>query len=153
MQQNPQLANSFLQSDPRMIDVLGALMGLDMQGFSRPEGSDDLPQGFSSTSPPPAAASSTSKPAPSQPTPSTSSAAPDVEMKDPEPAEEDEDAKAKKEAEQQKQLGGAAYKKRDLEAAEQHFSKAWEVWPKDITYLTNLGGESLFVPLPSHGRN
>lgn len=74
-------------------------------------------------------------------------------MKDPEPAEEDEDAKAKKEAEQQKQLGGAAYKKRDLEAAEQHFSKAWEVWSKDITYLTNLGGESLFVPLPLHGRN
>ena len=70
-QQNPKLAESALQSDPRMIDVLGALMGIDMQGFSREEGSDELPPGVSRaqaqspnsppTSPPPQPAASSSK--------------------------------------------------------------------------------------------
>ncbi len=32
-----------LGSDPRKIDVLGALMGLDMQGYSGEEGSDEPP--------------------------------------------------------------------------------------------------------------
>lgn len=57
--------------------------------------------------------------------------------------EEDEEAIAKKDALREKELGGAAYKKKDLDAAEEHFSKAWTLWPKDITFLTNLAGESL----------
>ncbi|KAI0052564.1 TPR-like protein [Auriscalpium vulgare] len=119
-----------------MIDVLGALMGIDMQGFSRPEGSDELPpevSGKASTpSPPPASYS------PPQPPPSSSKVAPaeDVEMT---PAEEDdEEAAAKKEAEAEKKLGSEAYKKRDFETAAKHFAKAWDVWPKDVTFLTNL---------------
>ncbi|KAI0296069.1 activator of Hsp70 and Hsp90 chaperone [Multifurca ochricompacta] len=153
IQKNPQIAQSLLNSDPRMIDVLGALMGFDMQGFSRPEGSDDLPPGvpksaastsFPSSSPPPYA-----KPT-STPSASSSYKAPesvDVEMAGPEKVEtddeedegEDEDAVAKAAAEAEKVLGTGAYKKRDLEAAITHFSKAWERWPKDVTYLTNLG--------------
>jgi hypothetical protein len=54
--------------------------------------------------------------------------------------EDDEEVKAKKEAEAEKKLGSEAYKKRDFEAATTHFSKAWDVWPKDLTFLTNLGG-------------
>ena len=54
--------------------------------------------------------------------------------------EDDEEVKARKEAEAEKKLGAEAYKKRDFEAAITHFSKAWDVWPKDITFLTNLGG-------------
>jgi stress-induced-phosphoprotein 1 len=53
-------------------------------------------------------------------------------------AEEDEDAAAKKAAEAEKKLGAEAYKKRDFAAAVTHFSKAWETWPKDIVFLTNL---------------
>ena len=54
VQKNPVLGNQLLGSDPRMIDVLGVLMGIDMQGFSRPEGSDEMPPGFNASSPSPA---------------------------------------------------------------------------------------------------
>ncbi|KAJ7762806.1 activator of Hsp70 and Hsp90 chaperone [Mycena maculata] len=134
IQKNPVLADSAMQ-DPRMIDVIGALMGIDMQGFSRPEGSEEMPPGMS-TSPPPAAqstpppAASSSKPPP-EPTPPPP--AEDVEMED------DEEAQAKKEAEAAKKLGSEAYKKREFEEAAKQFSKAWDLWPKDITFLTNLG--------------
>ncbi len=57
------------------------------------------------------------------------------------PEEEDEEAKDKTEALREKQLGSDAYKKRDFENAEKHFATAWDKWPKDITFLTNLAGE------------
>ena len=131
-----------------MIDVLGALMGIDMQGFSRPEGSDDLPPGVipgsapKPASPPPQktqtpqASSSKSPP----PAPEPVKVEEDVEMEE---DEDEEEVKAKKEAEAEKKLGSEAYKKRDFEAAATHFSKAWDVWPKDITFLTNLGGTGI----------
>jgi len=127
-----------------MIDVLGVLMGVDMQGFSREEGSDDLPPGMSSmasppSSPPPKPAASTSKPTP----------APAAEPEDVEMAEEDqEEAAAEKEAEVAKKAGSEAYKKRDFEEAAKNFEKAWDVWPKDITFLTNLGGMCCFLLAP-----
>jgi len=37
-----------------------------------------------------------------------------------------------------KAKGSEAYKKRDFVTAKELFSKAWEVWPQDITFLTNL---------------
>ncbi|KAJ6538961.1 activator of Hsp70 and Hsp90 chaperone [Mycena capillaripes] len=135
IQKNPALADSAMQ-DPRMIDVIGALMGINMQGFTRPEGSDEMPPGFStspppaSSSPPPAASSSKPPPQPTPPPP-----AEDVEMSE----VDDEEAQAKKEAEAAKKAGNEAYKKRDFEEAATQFSKAWDVWPKDITFLTNLG--------------
>ena len=143
IQQNPKLGQAMLGSDPRMIDVLGALMGIDMQGFSRPEGSDEAPPGV-----PTSAASPPSSPPPSaRPTPSSASSSKvhepaDVKMADAEEAEaeEDEDAAVKKAAEAEKKLGAEAYKKRDFSAAVTHFSKAWETWPKDIVFLTNLAG-------------
>jgi stress-induced-phosphoprotein 1 len=147
IQQNPQLAQSLLSGDPRMIDVLGALMGIDMQGFNRPEGSDEVPPGM-----PPSADSASSPP--SSPPPSATRAPPPPaasSSKAPEPADvkmaeaeeeivDGEDAAAKKAAEAEKKLGAEAYKKRDFATATTHFSKAWETWPKDITFLTNLGG-------------
>ena len=140
-QQNPKAAESALQSDPRMIDVLGALMGLDMQGFAREEGSDELPPGVSqadvqSTSPPPQPAASSSK----SPEPPKDE---DVEMEDA------EEAAAKKEAEAEKKLGADAYKTRDFDNAIAHFQKAWDTYPKDITFLTNLAGESSVTTVPN----
>lgn len=65
-------------------------------------------------------------------------------MKEPTPEpeeEEDEETKLKKEnkikADQEKALGTENYKKRNFDAAIEHYSKAWELH-KDITYLTNL---------------
>lgn len=127
-----------------MIDVLGVLMGIDIQGFSRQEGSDELPPGLKKTdteSNPPTqptpSPSSSSKPQP-EPTPSSSKVeeAADVEME-----VDDDDAKAKKEAEAEKAVGAQAYKAKNFAEAAARFSKAWEIWPKDITFLTNLGGK------------
>jgi stress-induced-phosphoprotein 1 len=125
-----------------MIDVLGVLMGIDMQGFSREEGSDELPSGLSKAD----MASPPSSPPP-KPAASTSTAAPAAEPEDVEMDEGDkEEAAAKKEAEAAKKAGSEAYKRRDFEAATRNFEKAWDVWPKDITFLTNLGGIYLFLP-------
>ncbi|TFK74440.1 hypothetical protein BDN72DRAFT_54721 [Pluteus cervinus] len=134
--------------DPRMIDVLGVLMGIDMQGFSRPEGSDELPPGVRTSSPPtspppPSAASSSAPKSEPKSRPPPPPAQEDVEMED----IDDDEAKAKKEAEAAKKLGGEAYKKRNFEEAVNQFEKAWDLWPKDITYLTNAGGKCRFVKL------
>ena len=132
-----------------MIEVMGVLMGIDLQAFARPEGSSDVPP----TSPP----QSTSSTSASQPTASTSKqpekptekstpAEPeDVPME--EPGEEDEEAEEEKkraaEAEVQKKVGNDAYRKRDFATAAEAFQKAWDLWPKDVTFLTNLGGRPL----------
>ena len=125
-----------------MITVMGVLLGIDMQGFAREEGSDELPPGMSRQPPTPP----TSPPkAPSPNSASKRKEPEDVKMAEPEPEEEDEEAMAKKEAEVEKQNGTAAYKKRDFEAAAKSFERAWEIWPKDITFLTNLSGSCRIV--------
>ena len=146
IQQNPQLAQSLLSGDPRMIDVLGALMGIDMQGFNRQEGSDEVPPGMPSAPSPPTSPSPSASTTHAPPPPSSSKVREepaDVKMAEAEAEEEAidaEDAAAKKAAEAEKKLGAEAYKKRDFATAITHFGKAWETWPKDITFLTNLGG-------------
>ncbi|TKY87820.1 hypothetical protein EX895_003401 [Sporisorium graminicola] len=152
IQANPKEASMAFQ-DPRMIQVMGVLMGIDLQAFERPEGSDELPadlenrrediekQTASSSSSAPAAATAAS----------SSSSAPDVEMKDAKPSsastqppaqeqedEEDEEKKAKAAADAEKKLGNERYLKRDFDAAISHYNRAWELH-KDITYLNNLG--------------
>lgn len=122
-----------------MIQVLGALMGIDLQATTRPEGSNDMPPGFgasrSDPRPPP--------PKPSSPEPAKPSE--DVKMAEPEYGAEDEDTKERKrlkaEADAEKAKGAAAYKNRDFVAAAEAFIKAWEISPTDIAYLTNLAGE------------
>jgi stress-induced-phosphoprotein 1 len=145
MQRNPKLAESAIGSDPRMIDVLGVAMGVDLQGFSRNEGSDDLPPGFQQTSapsPPPsppraAPASSSSKPN-SKPSPPPSAPEPEQEDVD---MDEDaaEEAKAKAAALAAKAKGSEHYKQHQFDDAAAAFSEAWSLWPKDVTFLTNLG--------------
>ena len=128
-----------------MIDVLGVAMGIDLQGFSREEGSDDLPSGLRTTSAPsppqsprraqttPSSSASNSKPTPPPP-------APEPEKEDVEMSEEDaEEAKAKADALAEKEKGTDHYKQRRFDEAAAAFSKAWDLWPKDITFLTNLG--------------
>jgi stress-induced-phosphoprotein 1 len=119
-----------LFSDPRMIQVLGVLMGVDMDMMSGAEAAakrdaqgaqeheEDVPM-------------------------------PDAPRKEPEPQQEqeqesseDEEAaakkKAKEEADEEKNKGTEQYKKRNFDEAITHYAKAWELY-KDITYLNNLG--------------
>lgn len=135
-QSNPGMINNLLQ-DPRMIEAMGVLMGIDMTATTRPESAEeDIAEAISqstkspaSPEPQPATSPSTSTSAtPAQPTE-------DVEMED----VDEEEVKAKAEAESLKKTGGEAYKKREFDAAIEAFQKAWDTWPKDITFLTNLG--------------
>jgi stress-induced-phosphoprotein 1 len=140
MQANPRLAgNAF--NDPRMISVLGVLMGIDMQGFARDEGSDELPPGLKKTEPSPSSATGPSASSSAQPSSSKSPApAEDVKMAEPEEEEDDDEAQAKKAALAEKAKGNESYKKREFDDAITSFTKAWELWPKDITFLTNKAG-------------
>lgn len=145
MRQNPKLAEAALGTDPRMIDVFGVAMGIDIQGFSRDEGSDDLPPGFqqaSAPSPPPSPPRAAPSPSSSNPRsrPSPAPSAPKPEPQDVEMSEEDaEEAKAKADALAAKAKGSEYYKQRQFEEAAAAFSQAWDLWPKDVTFLTNLG--------------
>ncbi|KAK1993221.1 TPR-like protein [Colletotrichum falcatum] len=125
MKENPK-GSPDLFTDPRMLQVLGVLMGVDMQ-MGMP---DDMPQDAEMRDAPPPPEP---KPAPKKaPTPEP----------EPEPEELDEEAlekkKAKEAADKEKALGTENYKKRNFDEAIAHYSKAWELH-KDITYLNNLG--------------
>jgi stress-induced-phosphoprotein 1 len=125
---NPKAFGPEMQ-DPRFLQVIGVLMGVDMS-FGDPS---SMP-GASA-----AAAADWEKEegeemmdGSSQPT----------KKADPEPEPEDEEETAKKEAkakaDEEKRLGTESYKKRQFDDAIEHYSKAWELH-QDITYLTNLG--------------
>jgi stress-induced-phosphoprotein 1 len=134
LRQNPKNTQD-LFSDPRLIQVLGVLMGVDMDMAGAPPGGDfsgaagskveeeeDVHMGGTSAPPP----------AKKQPEPEP----------EPEVEELDEDAQAKKEAkekaEKEKALGTEQYKKRNFDEAIEHYQAAWDL-NKDITYLNNLG--------------
>ncbi|KAI9877338.1 MAG: Hsp90 cochaperone [Pleopsidium flavum] len=137
LKQNPNNIGEEMR-DPRFLQVMGVLLGIDMQFGGPGEGGAGEPPSYAGSkeqeedTPMPDARPSSSKPAPAK--------AP-VPEPEPEPEPEDEEAialkKAKEEAEAEKKLGTENYKKRQFDAAIEHYSKAWDLH-KDITYLTNL---------------
>ena len=133
IKQNPSLIGQELQ-DPRFMQVLGVLMGVDMS-FGSPE--DAARQGSSSGA---REEEDEEMPdlVPNSPPPATKAPAPEPQ---PEPEDEDDESaatnKAKQEADAEKALGTAAYKKRQFDEAITHYEKAWEIH-HDITYMTNL---------------
>lgn len=158
LQNGGQADMSNIFQDQRMLAVMGVAMGIDMQAFERPEGSNEMPEGFeklpensfgtpaqpksetkSATvedEPENQPKASSSKPAAS----SSSSAPPKAKESEPEPmdVEPSEDDVSKSKAAELKAQGSSAYKSRDFDAAEKAFASAWEEYPKDITFLTNL---------------
>jgi len=69
---------------------------------------------------------------------STSSSKPQPEPEpEPEPEEVTEEKKKKNEAIKEKDMGNAAYKKREFEEAIKHYDKAWELDPTNIAILNN----------------
>jgi stress-induced-phosphoprotein 1 len=131
LKQNPNALGEALQ-DPRMLQVMSVLLGVDMQ-FGAPPGAEDA----SGASMPTEAEEDV--PMPDARPREQETRAPEPE---PEPEPEDEEAiakrQAKEKADEEKKLGTESYKKRQFDDAIEHYSKAWEIY-KDITYLTNLG--------------
>ncbi|TVY24065.1 Heat shock protein sti1-like protein [Lachnellula hyalina] len=134
LKQNPNDTQSMFQ-DPRMIQVLGVLMGVDMDMMGGgmpggpPGGDGSAPTEAEEDVPMPDA-----RPASTQP-PKTKEPEPEPE---PEDTEAQEKAKSKAAADAEKKLGTEQYKKRNFDEAIAHYTKAWELY-KDITYLNNLG--------------
>ncbi|KAG6999687.1 hypothetical protein G7Y79_00033g068750 [Physcia stellaris] len=134
LRQNPNSIGEEMR-DPRFLQVMSVLLGIDMS-FAGGEGAGET------TAPSGAQEDEEDTPMPdfrpSSTKPSQSAKAPAPE---PEPEPEDEEAiakrKAKEEADNEKKLGTENYKKRDFDAAIEHYNKAWEMH-KDITYLTNM---------------
>ncbi|KAK8187654.1 heat shock protein-like protein STI1 [Phyllosticta paracitricarpa] len=127
IKQNPQSAGAAM-SDPRFLQVMSVLLGIDMSFGQPPEGAQEVHrQEQEEDVPMPDAKSSEPK---KQPEP------------EPEPEPEDEEAKAKKEAKAKadaiKAEGTQLYKKRQFDEAIAKYNEAWETY-QDITYLTNLG--------------
>jgi stress-induced-phosphoprotein 1 len=131
LSQNPSDLGQEL-GDPRFLQVMSVLLGVDMQFGAPPEGGDasSAAREAEEDVPMPDARPTSQPPKAKEPEP------------EPEPEPEDEEAiakkKAKEEADKEKALGTENYKKRQFDAAIEHYSKAWELH-KDITYLTNLG--------------
>lgn len=116
-----------MMQDPRMIQVMGVMMGIDLQAFERPE---DVPGAKEAPEAPKAAPKEAPKEAPKPKA--------DEPADEPMPEADSEEAKNKAAAEAEKKLGNESYLKRDFEPAAQHYNKAWELH-QDITYLNNLG--------------
>lgn len=131
LQKNPSLMGQKL-GDPRFIQVMSVLLGIDMKMGSAEDAAEmakestkeheedvDMPDARPSSQPPPYEK---------------------AKEPEPEPEPDDEESKAKKEAkakaDEEKKLGTENYKKRQFDPAIEHYTKAWETH-KDITYLTN----------------
>jgi stress-induced-phosphoprotein 1 len=103
--------------DPRFLQVLSVLLGIDMQFAGGAGGGPQFGQEDTDEEMPPL-------------------------EPEPEPEPQDEEAISKQKAQEagdaEKKLGNDFYKKRQFDEAVVHYSKAWEL-NKDITYLNNIG--------------
>lgn len=135
LKQNPQnLGEAF--ADPRFLTVMSVLLGIDMSfapgGSGGAEAGDEENTTMADAPPLPKETQSYKAPE-SQPEPQPEPR-PETEPEDDEAAHQ---RKAKEEAEAEKKLGTENYKKRQFDAAIEHYNNAWELH-KDITYLTNI---------------
>jgi stress-induced-phosphoprotein 1 len=119
VQRNPSSLNNYL-SDPRMVQVLSLMLSIKL-----PNQNNGASETTGQSTPPP--------PPPKQ--------QPEVKAREPEPMEITEEEKERKErkatAQKEKEAGNAAYKKKDFEAAIQHYTRAMELDDEDISYITN----------------
>ena len=132
LQKNPNDVGMAMQ-DPRFMQVMSVLLGIDMQFGAPPAGA--TPAGGAAGDAEEDVEMPDARPAPKE----EPKKAPEPE---PEPEEETEEDKAAKEAkakaDELKKKGTEFYKKRKFDEAIENYSNAWETH-KDITYLTNLG--------------
>ncbi|CAI0413745.1 unnamed protein product [Linum tenue] len=131
IQKNPSNLNLYLK-DQRVMQALGVL--LNVKFMSPNAGEDmDIPETEAESPPPP----------PPEKKPTTNNAPVEERTREPEPEpmevpeEEREEKERKAQALKEKELGNAAYKKKDFETAIAHYTKAIELYDEDISFITN----------------
>ncbi|KAL2010872.1 hypothetical protein VTN00DRAFT_3590 [Thermoascus crustaceus] len=128
LKQNPNAIGEEMR-DPRFLQVMSVLLGIDMNFGAPPEAAGGAGQAKEAEEDVPMP-DARPKPEEKKPEP------------EPEPEPEDEETAAKKKAQEagdaEKKIGNDFYKKRQFDEAIEHYSKAWEL-NKDITYLNNIG--------------
>lgn len=128
LKQNPNAIGEEMR-DPRFLQVMSVLLGIDMNFGAPPEAAPGAGQAKEAEEDVPMP-DARFKPEEKKPEP------------EPEPEPEDEETAAKKKAQEagdaEKKIGNDFYKKRQFDEAIEHYSKAWEL-NKDITYLNNIG--------------
>ncbi|XP_028398572.1 stress-induced-phosphoprotein 1-like [Dendronephthya gigantea] len=95
--------------DPRIMKTLEVVLGISLVKTESPDGSS-------------AQSTAEEKPKPEKPK---------------EEVKKDDIPQEKKDALKEKELGNAAYKKKDLDTAIQHYTKGYELDPTNVTMLTN----------------
>ncbi len=124
IQRNPDSISTHM-SDPRILQVMGVLMGVNIQTPDTMGDAFGGAGGASSSAPPP--------PAPKAPEPAPEPE-PEVEL-----TEEEKAAKAKKAAADEHKLkGNAAYKAKNFDEAVTHYEAAIAELPEEMTYYNNL---------------
>ncbi|KAJ3186783.1 hypothetical protein HK101_009602 [Irineochytrium annulatum] len=128
-QSNPRAVDQYMQ-DPRMMNLVFALMGIDASAM----GTNPMEQDGDDNMPPHVPESAQSRPTPT----------PAAQKKpEPEPMEEDvseeeaERRKKRKESDAAKEKGTAHYKKREFEEALKAYDQAWALDETNIAVLTN----------------
>nr|KAJ3418051.1 Hsp90 cochaperone [Polyrhizophydium stewartii] len=139
IQANPQTMNMHLQ-DPRMMEVLMGLMDLDARVATN---EDELEKAQSDAQADIAAREELRTKQPQQPQQSQQRAAkpepaePAASAKEEESSEEAEKKRKRAASDEAKNLGNAAYKKRQFEEALKHYEAAWEHDATNVAVLTN----------------
>jgi len=135
-QKNPSSVSRYI-NDPRMMQVIGVLLGVNIQNASDPgaefqdDGKDEEVSTPSRSEKPAERPRSVRTP---EPVPEPAPKPMEVDTED----EEEKERKARKaEALKEKEAGNVEYKKKNFEAAVEHYTKALELNGEDISFLTN----------------
>ncbi|KAJ3384909.1 hypothetical protein HDU92_003338 [Lobulomyces angularis] len=121
-QQNPQLVSSYM-SDPKMMQLIVGLLGIDASAF----GGEDDKMDVDPT--PPEKPKDTPAPTPKKEEP---------KVPEPELSPEEKEKKEKRTAsDKEKEIGTGFYKQRKFDEALEHYNKAFELDQSNVAVLTN----------------
>lgn len=130
LKSNPNAMSQEMMGDPRFLQVMSVLLGIDMH-MGGPEDAAKMASQDGGAEQDEDVAMPDARPQKKEEP---------KKAPEPEPEPEDEESlakkKAKEEADKEKAEGTACYKKRQFDEAIAHYTKAWDTH-KDITYLTN----------------
>lgn len=126
IQSNPQAGMSMMFSEPRLMTIMAALMGVDLNMADPEASASKEPADKSEPNVTPESKSKSEPKSEPKPTSEDSEDVEDVEMED----------SSKVQAEELKAKANALYKQRKFDEAIEQYNKAWELH-KDITFLNN----------------